>query len=91
MIVALLAGRNCRRVTGASACGIPALTATTCRRPGVWTCQPVGRLYLGFVVDKDLAEEFQSMTGLEVSFVATGGDRAVVASTLATPRQETLA
>lgn len=52
---------------------------------------PVGRLYLGFVVDEDLAEEFRSITGLDVSFVAAEEDRTVVASTVEASGHELLA
>lgn len=52
----------------------------------------VGHLYLGFVVDRDLAREFRSITGLEVSFITTEGPgESIVASTLAQPRQSILA
>ncbi|NBD96101.1 MAG: EAL domain-containing protein [Gammaproteobacteria bacterium] len=52
---------------------------------------PVGRLYLGFVVDEELAEEFRSITGLDVSFVSVGEDRSVVASTMEASEHELLA
>ena len=44
---------------------------------------PVGRLYLGFVVDDELARQFESITALQVSFIARDNANAhVVASTL---------
>lgn len=44
---------------------------------------PVGRIYLGFEVDEELAEEFQSITALDVSFVSIEDSPQVVASTMA--------
>lgn len=43
---------------------------------------PVGRLYLGFVIDDALARQFESITSLKVSFVSRAASDTVIASTL---------
>lgn len=52
---------------------------------------PVGRIYLGFEVDEGLAEEFQSITALDVSFISIDDSSQVVASTVAPAYHDLLA
>lgn len=54
---------------------------------------PIGRVYLGFVVDDALAREFQALTSLQVTFLAATADRGwhVIASTLPDPMRAELA
>lgn len=52
----------------------------------------VGNLYLGFVLDDDLARQFESITSLQVSFVTNaGGEVSFVASTAQRHAQDQLA
>lgn len=52
----------------------------------------VGNLYLGFVIDDELAQQFESITSLQVSFITdAGGETEFIASTAPNHVQDQLA